>query len=102
MKWGLPERALKSANKRVTEVLSVEKSLKKRRKEQAGYSDKDRASIGGYAAENGNSRVLFTLNLTTLNLVKAPFVVLVQLFIYLIMNYKHHIMLHTCVQKDAN
>ena len=58
MKLGLPELALKSANKRVTEVLSVEKSLKKRRKEQAGYSNKDRASIGRYAAENGNSRVL--------------------------------------------
>ena len=55
---GLPECAVKSANKRVTEVLSAEKSLKKRRKEEAVYSDKDRASIGRYAAENGNSRAL--------------------------------------------
>ena len=87
---GLPERALKSANKRVTEVLSAEKSLKKRRKKQAVYSDKDRASIGSYSAENVTLEPLFTLNLNTLNLVKAQFVVLIQLFNYLIMNYKHH------------
>ena len=58
MKWGCQNVLLKSANKRVTEVLSAEKSLKKRRKEQAVYSNKVKASIGRYAAENGNSRAL--------------------------------------------
>ena len=47
---GLTECAVESANKRVTEVLYAEKSLKKKIKEQVLYSDKDRASTGTYAA----------------------------------------------------
>ena len=88
MKWGLPERALKSANKRVTEVLSAEKTLKKREeKSRWCIPIKTGHQLGGTQQKMVTLEPLFTLNLNTLNLVKAQFVVLIQLFIYLIMNY---------------
>ena len=54
---GLGEATTQAANKRVKRVLAGEgePSAKKLRKERSIYSDKDRAAIGRYAAENGNA-----------------------------------------------
>ena len=56
---GLTERAVESANKRVTEVLCLEVS-KEENKEWVVCSDRDRASIGMYAVKMVTLQPLFT------------------------------------------
>ena len=53
---GLGEATTRTVNRSVQRVLDgCEKSAKKPRKERTVYSDADRAAIGKYAAENGNT-----------------------------------------------
>ena len=53
---GLGEATTRTVNRSVQRVLDgCEKSAKKPRKERTVYSDTDRAAIGKYAAENGNT-----------------------------------------------
>ena len=53
---GLGEATTRTVNQSMQRVLDgCEKSAKKPRKERTVYSDTDRAAIGKYAAENGNT-----------------------------------------------